>query len=81
VHDRVGPHVTHRGQQALAVHHIGHHRFRADGAQPLSVGLAAGDADDLVASGDQLLGERRTNGARGAGEQNSHRVIPSCGSR
>jgi hypothetical protein len=81
VHDRIGAHVTHRGQQALAVHHIGHHRFRADAAQPLSVGLAAGDTDDLVASVDQLPGQRPTHGARGSGEQNSHRLIPSCGSR
>ena len=32
-------------------------------AQPLSVGLAAGDADDLVAGGDELAGERCTDGA------------------
>ena len=64
VHDRVGPHLAHRGEQVLAVHHVGHHGLSAGVAQPLSVGLAAGDADDLVAGGDELAGERCTDGAR-----------------
>ena len=76
VHDRVGPHVAHGGEQVLAVQHVGHHGLRAGLAQPLRVGLAAGDADDLVAGGDELAGERSTDGARGAGEQYSHGFIP-----
>jgi hypothetical protein len=76
VYDRVGPHLAHGGEQVLAVHHVGHHGLSAGVAQPLSVGLAAGDADNLVASGDELAGERCTDGARGAGEQDSHGFIP-----
>jgi hypothetical protein len=45
VHNRVGPHLAHGGEQVLAVHHVGHHGLSAGVAQPLSVGLAAGDAD------------------------------------
>ena len=33
---------------------VGHHRLGAGGAQPLRVGLAAADADNLVADGDEL---------------------------
>jgi hypothetical protein len=76
VHDCVGPHIAHGGEQVLAVHHVGHHGHRAGGAQPLGVGLAAGDGDDLVTGGDELPGERCTDGARGAGEQYSHGFGP-----
>ena len=76
VHHRIGSHVAHGAEQVLAVHHVGHHSLGAGAAQPLSVGLTAGDADDLVASGDELAGERCTDGARGAGEQHSHGFIP-----
>jgi len=76
VHDRLGPQVAHGGEQVLPVHHVGHHGLGASVAQPLRVGLAAGDADDLVAGGDQLAGQRCTDGARCAGEQNSHGSIP-----
>ena len=76
VHDRVGPHAATAASRLLAVHHVGHHGFGAGVAQPLGVGLAAGDADDLVAGGDELAGERCTDGARGAGEQYSHGFIP-----
>src|SRR5215470_9881167 len=51
VHDRVGPHVAQGGKQVLAIHHVGHHGLGAGTAQPLRVGLAAGDAHDLVAGG------------------------------
>jgi hypothetical protein len=74
--DRVGPYLTQRGEQVLAVHHVGYHGLSAGLAQPLSIDLAAGYADDLVIGGDELPGERCTDGARGAGEQYSHGFIP-----
>ena len=58
------------------VHHVRHHSVGADGMQPLGVGLAAGDADDLVAGGNELPGERCSNGAGGAGEQYLHGFKP-----
>jgi hypothetical protein len=76
VHDRVGPDVTHGGQQAFAVHHVGDDRLGAGVHQPLGVGLAAGDPDNLVAGGDELVGKRRPHGAGGAGEQHSHDSAP-----
>src|SRR5262249_47477735 len=76
VHHRVGPHAPYGGEQALAVHHVGHHGLGAAVAQPVGVGLAAADADNLVTSGDELAGEGRTDGARGAGEQYSHGFGP-----
>jgi hypothetical protein len=76
VHDRVGPNVPQGAEQVLAAHHVGHHGLGTGGAQPLSVGLAAADTDDLVPGGDELTGERCTQSARGAGEQYSHDFIP-----
>jgi hypothetical protein len=44
-----GPHLAHRGEQILTIQYVGHHGLRTGGAQPLSMRLAPGDPDDLMA--------------------------------
>jgi hypothetical protein len=72
VHDRIGTDVAHGGEQAPTVHDVGHDGLRTRRAQPLGVGLTAGDADNLVTGRDELPGQRCADGTRGSGEQHSH---------
>jgi hypothetical protein len=74
VDDRVGDQPLHRPQQAVAVERVGHDRPRAERSEPGGARGSAGQSEDLVTAREKSAGERDTERAGGAGEQNVHGV-------
>ena len=75
VDDGVRGQPVHRAQQAVAVQRVGHHRLRAERAQPGGTRRAAGQPDHPVAVAEEPAGERDAERAAGAGQQNLHGVL------
>jgi hypothetical protein len=75
VDDRVGGQPLHRPQQAVADERVGHDRPRAERPEPGGARRSAGQSEHLVTAREKLAGERDTERAGGAGEQNVHGVL------
>jgi hypothetical protein len=57
VDDGVGPVAVDRPQQAVAVGGVGDHRGDPEGLEAAAAGRVAGQAEDLVAVGEELAGD------------------------
>jgi hypothetical protein len=76
VDDGVGPVAVDRPQQAVAVEGVGDHRGDPEGLEAAGAGRVAGQAEDLVAVGEELAADGDPDGAGGPDEQDLHVVLP-----